>query len=141
VTQYTCTVGKKNSAAKYFVDSPDDVMDLLRALSGVARSSKRTRSVGDLRKMVAVRGAAGVPHAAAVPGTVSPAYVVWVCLSVSEWRVTSCADAELPRVHRPPHLTHAYRIPSFHLKRCLWKEPALAAPLTGEREGCGWTRD
>ncbi|KAH7465767.1 hypothetical protein KRP22_014122 [Phytophthora ramorum] len=46
---YTVTVGKKPSAAKYFVNDVDQVMEIVHAMTKVSTSAKRNFSMNDLR--------------------------------------------------------------------------------------------
>ncbi|RQM09724.1 hypothetical protein DD237_006997 [Peronospora effusa] len=46
---FTVTVGKKPSAAKYFVDDVDQVMEIVHAMTKVSTAAKRNFSMNDLR--------------------------------------------------------------------------------------------
>lgn len=46
---YTVTVGKKPSAAKYFVNDVDQVMEIVHAMTKVSTAAKRNFSMNDLR--------------------------------------------------------------------------------------------
>lgn len=46
---FTVTVGKKPSAAKYFVNDVDQVMEIVHAMTKVSTAAKRNFSMNDLR--------------------------------------------------------------------------------------------
>lgn len=48
---YTCTIGRKVTQAKYFLNEMDNVVHLLESLNNSTLISQRNKSFADMRKM------------------------------------------------------------------------------------------